>query len=120
MNTIVVVFGLIAGLGGFAGFASFLKYRSENKKILAEGRKLDIEGDAVMSDKALEMYEKMVIRAEAAEKKADDADRKASNCIQGQYELIEHIYVLRRVMATHNIEPPPFHFPSSITGVGAM
>lgn len=120
MNTILVLFGALAGLGGFAGFASFLQYRSQNKKLLAEGRKLDIDGDAVMTDKALEMYEAMVVRTQNAEKKADDAERKASLCIQGQYELIEHIYLLRREMASHNIEPPPFRFPSSITGAGVM
>jgi hypothetical protein len=71
-----------------------------------------------MSDKALEMYEAMSVRATAAETKAESAEKKASQCIAGTYELIEHIYVLRRLIADHNIEPPPFRFPASITGVG--
>lgn len=120
MNTVMLMFTALAALGGFAGFASFLQYKSQNKKLLAEGRKLDIDGDAVMTDKALEMYEAMSIRAKNAESKADAADVKASLCIQGTYELIEHIYVLRRLIAEHNIEPPPFRFPSSITGAGVM
>lgn len=120
MNSVLVAFSIISGLGGLAGFSSFLLWRAQNRKLTAEGRKLDIEGDVLMSDKALEMYEAMSKRAQSAEIKADAADKKASECIRGTYELIEHIYVLRRLMADHNIEPPPFQFPSSITGVGVM
>lgn len=118
MNAVGYIFTIIAGLGGFSGLASLLILKANTKKLSSEARKLDIEGDVLMSDKALEMYEAMSIRATAAEKKADEADKKASLCIAGTYELIDHIYVLRSLMAEHKIEPPPFRFPSSITGVG--
>lgn len=118
MNTVGLIFAGIAGLGGVSGFTSFYLLRANNKKISSESRKLDIEGDAIMSEKALAMYEAMAVRTEAAEKKADAAEQKASQCIAGTYELIDHIYALRRLMAEHKIEPPPFRFPSNITGVG--
>lgn len=118
MNTIGYVFALLSGLGGLSGFVSLLFYRAQNKKLVSEGRKLDIEGDVLMSDRALEMYEAMSKRAEKAEEKADAADKKASQCILDLYELIEHIYSLRRLIAEHDeIKPPPFRFPASITGV---
>lgn len=117
MASVTIVFALVSAIGGLAGLVSLLLYRAQNKKLLAETRKLDVEGDVLMSDKALEMYEAMSIRADKAEQKAQEADEKASRCIAGTYELIEHIYVLRRLIADHNIEPPPFRFPASITGI---
>lgn len=120
MTAVAIVFTVLSGFGGLSGVASFFLWRANGKKLLSEGRKLDIEGDVLMSDKALEMYEAMSIRATAAELKAEKADKKASLCITGTYELIDHIYLLRRVMAEHKIEPPPFRFPASITGVEAI
>jgi len=124
MNTVGIVLAAISCLGGLSGIGSFLLWRSTQKKLdseaeklLSEGRKNDVEGDVVMTDKALAMYEAMVIRAQNAEKKADEADRKASLCLAGTYELIDHIYVLRRMMSDHRIEPPPFRFPASVTGI---
>jgi hypothetical protein len=118
VNAVLYFFTGLSAVGGLSGVASFFLWRANSKKLNSEGRKLDIEGDVLMSDKALEMYEAMSKRATAAENKADAADQKASKCIEGTYELIDHIYTLRRLMAEHNIEPPPFRFPSSITGVG--
>jgi hypothetical protein len=127
MEAVVYVLAGISALGGLSGIGSFLLWRSTQKKVnseaeklLSEGRKNDVEGDVVMTDKALIMYEAMVIRAQNAEKKADDADKKASLCLAGTYELIDHIYLLRRKMSDHGIEPPPFRFPASITGSGGI
>jgi hypothetical protein len=118
VNAVLYLFTGLSAIGGASGVASFFLWKANSKKLNAEGKKLDIEGDALMSEKALEMYEAMSVRAKAAESKAEAADLKASRCIEGTYELIDHIYMLRRLMAEHKIEPPPFRFPSSITGVG--
>ncbi len=127
MNAVGIIFAIISALGGLSGVGSFLMFRSnqkklhsESKKLLSESNKIDIEGDVLMSDKAIVMYEKMAIRVDVAEKKADAAEEKASQCQASMYELIDHIYLLRRTMSEHKIEPPPFRFPASITGISNL
>jgi hypothetical protein len=113
--------GLVSISGGGGVVAFFLlrqqraKLTSESEKLSSEGRKINVEGDVLMSDKALAMYEAMRVEAHEAKQAAEVATLKASNCIAGTYELIDHIYVLRNLMREHQIEPPPFRFPTSLT-----
>ena len=65
LSTFQVIFGLLAALGGLAGAASLVSSVSQRVKINAEAKRIGVDADMVMSDKALEMY--ALARSEAQE-----------------------------------------------------
>jgi hypothetical protein len=112
---LTILFSGLVSISGGGGVLAFFLLRQERQKLKSESKKIDVEGDVLMSDKALAMYEAMKIQANEAKAAAEVATLKASNCITGTYELIDHIYELRKLMREHQIEPPPFKFPASLT-----
>jgi hypothetical protein len=97
MTTLVAVFTAISALGGLGGLAAFAYVSVTRRKINAEARKLEVEPDVLISQQAMEMYDRMAKRAKDAEAKAD--------------ALAAHIVELERVLREHGITPPPFRWP---------
>lgn len=103
-NSLVLVFGFITSLGGLAGVAALINVRSQRGKINAEAKKIGVDADAVVSDKALEMYQ--LARTEAQEAKAE-----ARECREKVMALEDHVDHLERIMRDSGLKPPPFHYP---------
>jgi len=101
IQTFLLSVGVLGGLGGFAALADVYLRRNKTK---AEEKKLGIDGDVSISDRALEMYK--LARAEAQEAKLG-----AEFCRDKVDALEDHIDLLKHDMRKAGLNPPPFQFP---------
>lgn len=97
MTTLVAVFTALSTIGTLGGLSAFFYVRANLTKIRAEAKKLEVEPDVLISQQAMEMYDRMAQRAKDAEAKAD--------------ALAAHIVELEQVLREHGITPPPFRWP---------
>lgn len=104
MTVLTVVFAGIAALGGLGGFAAFLVVHDQRTKIRAEAKKLDVDADVLMSDRALELYDRV-------SREAKDARSRANSCEDRMDALEDHVNLLNRLVRDLGGNPPPFRYP---------
>ncbi|HEY5420930.1 MAG TPA: hypothetical protein VIL10_09355 [Marmoricola sp.] len=114
LSTFQVIFGLLAALGGLAGAASLVSSVSQRVKINAEAKRIGVDADMVMSDKALEMY--ALARSEAQEAKSEAAGARmdSRNCWLLVDALRDHVDRLSRMMRDNGMKPPRFRAPDLV------
>lgn len=103
-GTLVGLFTAISALGGLGGLAAFAYVTATRRKINAEAKKLDVDADVLMSDRALEMYDRVT-------REAKDLRSQVGGCLARQSALEEHVRLLEDELRTHGIKPPPFRWP---------
>lgn len=111
LSAFQIIFGALAGLGGLAGTASLVTSVSQRVKINAEAKRIGVDSDMVMSDKALEMYS--LARSEAQEAKSESQKSRieARNCYLLVNALEDHVDHLTRLMRDNGMRPPKFRPP---------
>ena len=101
MNPLTVIFGGLSALGVFGGAATLVYANATRRKITAEAKRLEIEPSALMTQQAMEMYDRL--RAELKETRADLRTEEAKSA-----RLEEHVRALEDVLRDHKINPPPW------------
>jgi hypothetical protein len=104
LSTFQIIFGLLTSLGGLAGLAALYSAILQKSKINAEAKRIGVDSDMVMSDKALEMYR--MARNEAQEAKND-----ARNCQIMLRAVMVHVDDLERQMRNAGMRPAKFKPP---------
>lgn len=97
MNALVAVFAAISALGGLSGLAAFAYVSVTRRKINAEANKLDVDAGALVSQQALEMYDRLRLELKEARLRIG--------------KLEGHVRDLEDVLRRHGINPPSFRWP---------
>jgi len=97
VTTLVGVFTAISALGGLGGLGALFYVGVTRRKINAEARKLEVEPDVLISQQAMNMYDRVSREAKDARQRAD--------------ALAAHVIELETILREHGIVPPPFRWP---------
>lgn len=111
MDGVVLLFGIFAAIGGLGGCAAVVSVFFQRKRFNAEARKLGVEGDVLISEKALQMYEHM--HKEAVEAKAESTRcQRRIRVLEIHIQRLErHTMRLEQQMREAGLQPAPFRFP---------
>lgn len=104
MTTFQIVFGIVTALGGFAGAATFYRALIERRKIDAQAKKIGVDADLSMSDRALDLYR-------TAHAEAREAKDEARDCRILVNALLDHVDDLEEIMRDAGLRPPRFVAP---------
>lgn len=105
MSPLVVLFGGISALGGLTGIATFAYVTATRRKINAEAAKLEVEPNVLLSQAAMEMYDRVTARLRETEAKNE--------------RLETHVRELETVLREHGITPPRWPPLESVRGDSA-
>lgn len=94
MSTLSQVFTVVSGLGTLGTLAVFFYVREMRRKLLAEAKKLEVEPEVLLSQQAMDMFDRVVRQLRTAEAKNE--------------RLEAHVRELEVVLRQHNITPPPW------------
>ena len=94
MNTVIVVASLVSALGGIAGGVSVYQMRAQKRQINAQAKKLEVEPEVLLSQQAMDMFDRVVKQLRTEEAKSA--------------RLEAHVRELEDVLRKHGITPPPW------------